>query len=93
MHTQHGFTRFCTSKYSNDDLSNEYMHLTNVAIQKHSEDYNSSHGGKWNMRDLRLFLESTRGQEATVWMCVAEFWSLSVCGWGQDTPLNFYGCW
>jgi len=31
-----------------------YIHLTNVAIQKHNEDYNSVHGGKWHVRDLRL---------------------------------------
>ena len=87
------YLRFSSRAYTPSDLGNAEVHLTNQSVQKHSEDYNSSHGGKWNMRDLRLFLESTRGQEATVWMCVAECWSLSVCGWGQDTPPNFYGCW
>jgi len=34
-----GFARFCTVKYSNDttDLDNLFVHLTNVAIQKHGE--------------------------------------------------------
>lgn len=34
---KHGFCRFCTVKYSSDlsDLDNMFMHLTNVAIQKH----------------------------------------------------------
>lgn len=33
-----GFARFCTSNYTNDlaELDNELIHLTNVAIQKHS---------------------------------------------------------
>ena len=30
-----GFARFCTVEYSNDDLDNAYVHLTNVAVQKH----------------------------------------------------------
>jgi hypothetical protein len=29
---------------------NPFIHLTNVAIQKHNEDYNSKHGGKWHVQ-------------------------------------------
>jgi tubulin polyglutamylase TTLL1 len=59
----HGFARFCNAKYTNDmdDLDNPFIHLTNVAIQKHNEDYNSRHGGKWHIRYLRLYLESIYG--------------------------------
>ncbi|CBJ26684.1 predicted tubulin-tyrosin ligase [Ectocarpus siliculosus] len=62
----HGFARFCTPKYTSDvqELDNPFIHLTNVAVQKHGEDYNSMHGGKWHIRNLRLFLEATRGREA-----------------------------
>jgi tubulin polyglutamylase TTLL1 len=62
-----GFARFCNVNYSNDlaDIDNPYIHLTNVAIQKHNEDYNDSHGGKWTISNLRLYLEGTRGKEAT----------------------------
>ena len=41
------------------------MHLTNVSIQKQDENYNSLHGGKWNVTNLRLYLEATRGFEET----------------------------
>lgn len=34
-------------------------------FQKHNEDYNDVHGGKWSLRNLRLFLEGTRGIEAS----------------------------
>ncbi len=27
------------------------------------DEYNDSHGGKWTVDNLRLFLESTRGKE------------------------------
>jgi len=66
VHRQ-GFARFCTAKYSSAacDLDNVLMHLTNVAVQKHSEDYNEENGGKWHIKNLRLWLQATYGQEAT----------------------------
>ncbi|MGH0170285.1 UNVERIFIED_CONTAM: hypothetical protein FKN15_059004 [Acipenser sinensis] len=62
-----GFCRFCTVKYtpSTSELDNMFVHLTNVAIQKHGNDYNHIHGGKWTVSNLRLYLESTRGKEVT----------------------------
>ena len=62
-----GFARFCTAKYSSaqGDLDNVLMHLTNVAVQKHAEDYNEENGGKWHIKNLRLWLQATCGQEAT----------------------------
>ena len=41
------------------------IHLTNVAIAKHSENYNEVHGGKWGINNLRFYLEMTRGKEKT----------------------------
>ncbi|XP_067937487.1 polyglutamylase complex subunit TTLL1-like [Watersipora subatra] len=62
-----GFCRFCTVKYNANvnELDNLFVHLTNVSIQKQGEDYNSVHGGKWTIHNLRLFLEGTRGKETT----------------------------
>ncbi|CAN0478706.1 unnamed protein product [Laminaria digitata] len=39
----HGFARFCTPKYTSDvdELDNPFIHLTNVAVQKHGDDYNA----------------------------------------------------
>lgn len=64
---KHGFCRFCTVKYddSANEMDNLYVHLTNVSIQKHGEEYNSIHGGKLHVQNLRLFLETTRGKPAT----------------------------
>eukprot|EP00638_Chattonella_subsalsa_P005328 CAMPEP_0117739774 /NCGR_PEP_ID=MMETSP0947-20121206/3960_1 /TAXON_ID=44440 /ORGANISM="Chattonella subsalsa, Strain CCMP2191" /LENGTH=424 /DNA_ID=CAMNT_0005555789 /DNA_START=20 /DNA_END=1291 /DNA_ORIENTATION=- len=63
----HGFARFCSTKYCSDlsELDNPFIHLTNVAIQKQNDDYNSVHGGKWHVQHLRLFLEGVWGVEAT----------------------------
>ena len=61
-----GFARFCTEKYSNDmaEVDNMMIHLTNVAIQKGGEDYNELNGGKWMIKNLKFYLEQTRGKEA-----------------------------
>ena len=58
-----GFARFCNVKYDleDDDLDNRYMHLTNVAVQKHGDEYNTAHGNKWSLSKLRLWLEGTQG--------------------------------
>ena len=65
-----GFARFCAAKYvsprsEGGDLGDHYAHLTNVAVQKKNAQYNAAHGGKWSLENLRLFLESARGAEAT----------------------------
>nr|CAB3267354.1 probable tubulin polyglutamylase TTLL1 [Phallusia mammillata] len=62
-----GFCRFCTVKYtqSMNELDNMFVHLTNVSIQKHGEEYNPVHGGKWTISNLRLYLEGTRGKVVT----------------------------
>ncbi|KAF1335702.1 Tubulin polyglutamylase, partial [Globisporangium splendens] len=60
-----GFARFTNSRYSNNpsDIANSFVHLTNVAIQKTSENYNKEHGGKWDLRNLKLYMMSKHGPE------------------------------
>ena len=48
-------------------MDNEMVHLTNVAIQKNSEEYQRSaqgHGFKWSIKNLITYIEGTRGMEA-----------------------------
>ena len=60
-----GFCRFCNEKFSVDvsDINNIYMHLTNVAVQKKYEKYSKSHGGKFSLFNLNLYLENLYGYE------------------------------
>lgn len=62
-----GFARFCTEKYTPDiaELDNMMIHLTNVAVQKGADDYNELHGGKWSIKNLKFYLEMTRGKDLT----------------------------
>lgn len=63
---EHSFARFCSEAYNPDDHSEEslHTHLTNVAIQKYSPVYNSSHGGKWDFNLLRTYLQNIYGKRA-----------------------------
>ena len=78
---KHGFARFTTLNYTNDfhELDNELVHLTNVAIQKHSDGYSQSHGGKWSLSNLRLYVEGTRGHGAAAKL-------MSDIGWAAPPP-------
>ncbi len=66
-----GFARFTHHRYDNEDITNacnfqhfcninpiQVVHLTNVAIQKTSENYDEKLGGKWDLRTLKLYLVS-----------------------------------
>ena len=63
-----GFARFSNENYNNDitDIDNLYVHLTNVAIQKYSDKYTSTHGGKLNLDKLRFYFEQSFGLERTM---------------------------
>jgi len=60
-----GFGRFTHTAYSNKaaDMQNTQMHLTNVAIQKSAENYDDKHGGKWDLRGMKLYMTSRFGHE------------------------------
>ncbi|TDG41324.1 hypothetical protein AWZ03_012245 [Drosophila navojoa] len=57
-----GFCRFCTQRYDHTEIDNVFMHLTNVSIQKNNKEYNATHGGKWSLQNLWLYLDSIRGE-------------------------------
>ena len=60
-----GFARFSFSHFNIDpsDAENQFVHLTNVAIQKHSSAYHPSQGCKWDLRELKLYIQSRYGQK------------------------------
>ena len=60
-----GFCRFTSFKYSlnPEDLNNNQIHLTNVAIQKQSSTYDRQIGGKWYFRELKTYLMGRYSEE------------------------------
>jgi tubulin polyglutamylase TTLL9 len=64
-----GFARFTNAPYSNkkEDITNTFIHLTNVAVQKHAPNYDSSKGMKWAIRSLRLFMTTKHGACASAY--------------------------
>lgn len=59
-----GFARLSGTRFSLDSISDTYVHLTNVAIQKQAPGYDSEKGAKWGMPNLREYLNAKHGTEA-----------------------------
>jgi len=64
-----GFARLCLEDYQHikknsakDPNKELFGHLTNVSFQKYSANYNSSHGGKWPLSKLFLYIELNYGK-------------------------------
>lgn len=58
-----GFARFSNARFSLDSISDTFVHLTNVAIQKTATDYDPEKGCKWSLQQLRLYLMAKHGPE------------------------------
>ena len=56
-----GFNRFCFEEYDNNN-TDMYAHITNVAYQKKSLKYNNIHGGKWSYANLQTYVEMNHGK-------------------------------
>ena len=52
-------------------------HLTNVAIQKQSNNYNDENGGKYQLDKIRLYLISKFGEKA-IYRCFATIQKLII---------------
>uniref|UniRef100_A0AAR2M0J2 Tubulin--tyrosine ligase-like protein 9 n=1 Tax=Pygocentrus nattereri TaxID=42514 RepID=A0AAR2M0J2_PYGNA len=58
-----GFARFSNTRFSLSSIDDQYVHLTNVAVQKTAPDYDPEKGCKWQMHKLRLYLTAKHGSE------------------------------
>ncbi|KAI8915116.1 tubulin-tyrosine ligase family-domain-containing protein [Entophlyctis helioformis] len=60
---RNGFCRFSNTQFSMQakDISNLYIHATNVAIQKTSPNYDGDKGCKWLLRNLKMYLTTKHG--------------------------------
>jgi len=55
-----GFARFTNVRYTLNSINDQYIHLTNVAIQKQAPDYDPD-GLKWTLQQLRMYLTAKYG--------------------------------
>ncbi|KAL3321234.1 putative tubulin polyglutamylase ttll9 [Cichlidogyrus casuarinus] len=58
-----GFARFSNTKYTLDSITDQYAHLTNVAVQKTAPDYDAEKGSKWSVCKLRRYLQALVGSK------------------------------
>nr|XP_036860532.1 probable tubulin polyglutamylase TTLL9 isoform X4 [Manis javanica] len=59
-----GFARFSNTRFTLNSIDDQYVHLTNVAVQKTSPDYHPKKGCKWMLQRCRQYLASKHGPEA-----------------------------
>ncbi|XP_077656173.1 putative tubulin polyglutamylase TTLL9 isoform X2 [Urocitellus parryii] len=59
-----GFARFSNTRFTLNSIDDQYVHLTNVAVQKTSPDYHPKKGCKWMLQRFRQYLASRHGPEA-----------------------------
>ena len=60
-----GFARFSNTRFSLDSISDTFVHLTNVAVQKTAPDYDSEKGCKWSLQEWRMYLTAKHGHDVT----------------------------
>ncbi|KAJ1480239.1 tubulin-tyrosine ligase family-domain-containing protein [Baffinella frigidus] len=74
-----GFARFSNHRFTmqRGDISNAYVHLTNVAIQKTAPSYDKETGCKWDLRAMKLFMVSKHGMDP-VNKCMADIQTLCI---------------
>eukprot|EP00702_Spironucleus_salmonicida_P003221 EST44512.1 Tubulin tyrosine ligase [Spironucleus salmonicida] len=51
------YLRFCSAKYSNTDLNNPFIHLSNNSVQRHAESFGASiDGNMWHFSQMCEYL-------------------------------------
>lgn len=56
------YFRTSSKEYSIENLSNKFIHLTNDAIQKNSDDYGKfENGNKLSINDFQRYLDTNHG--------------------------------
>ena len=62
-----GFARFSSFRYSSHskNMGDSYVHLTNASVQKSAPGFDKAAGCKWMLRNLKLYLISKYGADAT----------------------------
>ena len=82
-----GLVRFATQPFSTDDLDNKFIHLTNYAINKNTEEFVQNEnpedfaGHKWSVKTFRRYLECQGHDWGRVWNRIRDIVSKTVlCG-------------
>ncbi|XP_057219037.1 probable tubulin polyglutamylase TTLL9 isoform X2 [Triplophysa rosa] len=88
-----GFARFSNTRFSLSSIDDQYVHLTNVAVQKTAPDYDPEKGCKWQMHQLRRYLTAKHGLD-TVQTLFKEIDNIFICSLlsVQKTIINDKHC-
>ncbi|XP_073970895.1 probable tubulin polyglutamylase TTLL2 isoform X2 [Rhodnius prolixus] len=96
-----GLARFSTDKFSLNDLSNKYAHLTNCSVNKQGPGYlemkdKVGAGCKWSLKQLRYYLNQNGYDDWLLWQRINKLIVLTVASQLSGVPHTsnsfvFYG--
>ncbi|KAK9503285.1 hypothetical protein O3M35_011887 [Rhynocoris fuscipes] len=96
-----GLARFSTDKFSLNDLSNKYAHLTNCSVNKQGPGYMEMKdkvgaGCKWSLKQLRYYLNQNGIDDWLLWQRINKLIVLTVASQLSGVPHTsncfvFYG--
>lgn len=70
-----GLTRFATSQYSNEEISNRFVHLTNYSVNKANPEFNNQGDGKghkWSLTALKKYLGENGVNFSLIWQKIKD---------------------
>ncbi|KAK0179246.1 hypothetical protein PV327_008053 [Microctonus hyperodae] len=86
-----GLARFATEKFSLDNLSDRFRHLTNFALNKLGPGYSKKKerigaGSKWSFRQLRRYMNQSGFQDWFLWQRIASLVTLTILSQTAGIP-------
>ncbi|CAG5109197.1 Similar to Ttll2: Probable tubulin polyglutamylase TTLL2 (Mus musculus) [Cotesia congregata] len=86
-----GLARFATSKFSLDNLSDPFRHLTNFALNKLGPGYSQKKervgaGSKWSFRQLRRYMNQSGFHDWFLWQRIACLITLTILSQTAGIP-------
>ncbi|KAK2162703.1 hypothetical protein LSH36_93g04010 [Paralvinella palmiformis] len=88
---EEGLVRFGTEKFDLNSLGNQYAHLTNTSINKHSPNYMMDKervgpGCKWTLRQLRHYFHQVNINDNQLWGKIVNIIILTIVMQGAQVP-------
>lgn len=82
-----GYLRFSSHKYSTDNHTNPFIHLTNNSVQKHCNEYDESSGNQISLTDLKEYYPDDATYTRTQTKIREMVW-LSMCSARRKININ-----
>lgn len=82
-----GYLRFSSHKYSTDNHTNPFIHLTNNSIQKYCNEYDESSGNQISLTDLQDYIPNESAY-SKIQMKIREIIWFAMCSARRKININ-----